>query len=86
MGMKVAAISALCQDSRVFSAMLNAGTPCPYMGLVGDKARVAWEMEEVKETIEREQNNPMRKIFNENVETKTGLGIIIATLAFLLAM
>ena len=86
MGMKVAAISALCQDSRVFDAMLNAGTPCPYMGLVGDKARVAWEMEEVKETIEREQNNPMRKIFNENVETKTGLGIIIATLAFLLAM
>ena len=86
MGMKVAAISALCQDSRIFSAMLNAGTPCPYMGLVGDKARVAWEMEEVKETIEREQNNPMRKIFNENVETKTGLGIIIATLAFLLAM
>lgn len=86
MGMKVAAISTLCQDSRVFSAMLNAGTPCPYMGLVGDKARVAWEMEEVKETIEREQNNPMRKIFNENVETKTGLGIIIATLAFLLAM
>ena len=86
MGMKVAAISALCQDSRVFEAMLNAGTPCPYMGLVGDKARVAWEMEEVKETIEREQNNPMRKIFNENVETKTGLGIIIATLAFLLAM
>jgi len=86
MGMKVAAISTLCQDSRIFSAMLNAGTPCPYMGLVGDKARVAWEMEEVKETIEREQNNPMRKIFNENVETKTGLGIIIATLAFLLAM
>jgi len=86
MGMKVAAISTLCQDSRVFSAMLNAGTPCPYMGLVGDKARVAWEMEDVKETIEREQNNPMRKIFNENVETKTGLGIIIATLAFLLAM
>ena len=86
MGMKVAAISALCQDSRIFSAMLNAGTPCPYMGLVGDKARVAWEMETVKQTIEREQNNPMRKIFNENVETKTGLGIIIATLAFLLAM
>ena len=84
MGMKVAAISALCQDSRIFSAMLNAGTPCPYMGLVGDKARVAWEMEEVKETIEREQNNPMRKIFNENVETKTGLSVIISTLAFLL--
>ena len=86
MGMKVAAVSVMCQDSRVFEAMLNAGTPCPKDGLVGDKARLAWEMQAVEETIEREQNNPMRKIFNENVETKTGLGIIIATLAFLLAM
>lgn len=84
MGMKVAAISRLCQDSRVFEAMLNAGTPCPKDGLVGDKARVAWEMEAVKEQIEREQNNPMKKIFNENIETKTGLSVIISTLAFLL--
>jgi len=84
MGMKVAAISALCQDSRVFDAMLNAGTPCPKDGLVGDKARLAWEMEAVEQTIQREQNNPMRKIFNENVETKTGLSVIISTLAFLL--
>ena len=86
MGMKVAAVSVMCQDERVFDAMMNAGTPCPKDGLIGDKARLAWEMEAVEQTIEREQNNPMRKIFNENVETKTGLGIIIATLAFLLAM
>jgi len=51
---------------------------------VGDKARLAWEMEAVKEEIKRDQNNPMRKIFNENVETKTGLSVIISTLAFLL--
>ena len=84
MGMKVAAVSVMCQDERVFEAMLNAGTPCPKDGLVGDKARLAWEMEAVEETIQREQNNPMRKIFNENVETKTGLSVIISTLAFLL--
>ncbi len=84
MGMKVAAVSVMCQDKRIFEAMLNAGTPCPHMGLVGDKARVAWEMESVKDQIEREQNNPMRKIFNENIETKTGLSVIISTLAFLL--
>jgi hypothetical protein len=70
----------------VFEAMLNAGTPCPKDGLVGDKARLAWEMEAVKKTIEREQNNPMRKMFNENVETKTGLSVIISTLAFLLLL
>jgi hypothetical protein len=66
--------------------MLNAGTPCPKDGLVGDKARIAWEMEAVKEQIEREQNNPMRKMFNENIETKTGLGVVISTLAFLLLL
>ena len=83
MGMKVAAVSVMCQDSRVFEAMLNAGTPCPKDGLVGDKARLAWEMEAVKETIQREQNNPIRKMFNEDVETKIGLGVIISTLALL---
>jgi pantoate kinase len=43
-------------------------------------------MEAVKEQIEREQNNPMRKMFNENIETKTGLGVVISTLAFLLLL
>jgi hypothetical protein len=86
MGMKVAAVSVMCQDSRVFEAMLNAGTPCPKDGLVGDKARLAWEMQAVDDQIKYEQRNPMRKIFNEDVETKLGLGVIISTLAFLLAM
>ena len=42
MGMKVAAISTLCQDERVFDAMLMAGTPCPYEGKIGPEARDAW--------------------------------------------
>ena len=32
MGMKVAAVSLMCQDVRVFQAMEMAGTPCPYEG------------------------------------------------------
>ena len=43
MGMKVAAVSALCQDSRVFDAMLHAGTPCPYRGKIGKAALEAWK-------------------------------------------
>jgi hypothetical protein len=43
MGMRVAAVSVMCQDERVFDAMMNAGTPCPYDGLIGDEARAAWE-------------------------------------------
>ena len=41
--MKVAAVSILCQDSRVFQAMEHAGTPCPFQGKIGDSAREEWK-------------------------------------------
>jgi len=43
MGMKVAAVSMLCQDVRVFDAMVMAGTPCPYKGKIGAEALEAWK-------------------------------------------
>jgi len=43
MGMKVAAVSMLCQDVRVFDAMIMAGTPCPYKGKIGAEALAAWK-------------------------------------------
>ena len=43
MGMRVAAVSLMCQDDRVWTAMKMAGTPCPYEGLIGDDAGLAWE-------------------------------------------
>ena len=43
MGMKVAAVSTLCADPRVWDAMYMAGTVCPYMGSIGDEARQKWE-------------------------------------------
>jgi len=42
MGMKVAAVATMCQDRRVFEAMLAAGTPCPYEGKIGDQAKELW--------------------------------------------
>jgi len=42
MGMKVAAVSVMCQDKRIFQSMMNAGTPCPFDGLVGSPAKEAW--------------------------------------------
>ena len=42
MGMRVAAVSLLCQDPRVFGAMEMAGTPCPFMGKIGEEATAAW--------------------------------------------
>jgi hypothetical protein len=43
MGMKVAAVATLCQDERVFTAMINAGTPCPVDGKIGAEALEIWE-------------------------------------------
>lgn len=43
MGMKVAAVATLCQDERVFAAMLAAGTPCPVEGKIGEAAKAEWE-------------------------------------------
>ena len=41
-GLKVAAVSLLCQDFRVFDAMVSAGTPCPYGGKIGSKSLALW--------------------------------------------
>jgi hypothetical protein len=49
MGMKVAAVAALCQDERVFTAMMNAGTPCPIDGKIGEAAKVLWEQRETED-------------------------------------
>jgi hypothetical protein len=43
MGMKVAAVATLCQDRRVWDAMMAAGTPCPVEGKIGVEARTYWE-------------------------------------------
>jgi len=43
MGMKVAAVSIMCQDVRVFKAMEMAGTPCPFLGKIGDEAQQEWD-------------------------------------------
>ncbi len=45
MGMKVASVSLLCQDVRVFQAMEMAGTPCPVDGKIGEAAKVIWDKE-----------------------------------------
>ncbi len=43
MGMKVAAVSLMCQEETVYKAMEMAGTPCPYMGEIGTTAQALWD-------------------------------------------
>ena len=55
MGMKVAAVSVLCGDYRVWEAMtLRAGTPCPYEGEIGDEAKNLWKLN--KHEIPKQEN------------------------------
>jgi len=61
MGMKVASVSLLCQDERVFKAMEMAGTPCPIDGKIGQAAKVLWDKEpyrrpDYQEWRERREN------------------------------
>jgi hypothetical protein len=75
MGMKVAAISTLCQDPRVFDAMLMAGTPCPYEGKIGPDAREAWKQAGKTSNVE----SPVE----DEDETTTYIGWGIITLLLL---
>ena len=56
MGMKVAAVATMCQDRRVFDAMMNAGTPCPVDGKIGADAKAIWDADPARiPTIVREK-------------------------------
>ena len=81
MGMKVAAVSIMCQDERVFDAMMNAGTPCPYEGLIGEEAKAAWKanVQDTPEVINEEE-----VLDDKTKQTLMGLGSIFALFFILL--
>jgi len=73
-GMKVASVSILCQDPRVFDSMTMAGTPCPYMGSIGQDAETGWKenMDMIPEgsVVYAKWNNEIDKIkVKEGVES-----------------
>ena len=53
MGMKVAAVATLCQDERVFAAMIAAGTPCPVDGKIGERAKDEWKTRGVLDNVDK---------------------------------
>ena len=65
MGMKVAAISTLCADYRVFDAMWNAGTYCPYNASIGLDAKNGW--------LENQQDVPKGSLVFKGIEEKEKL-------------
>ena len=79
MGMKVAAVSTMCQDKRVFDAMMMAGTPCPYDGLIGKDAKTAWEV-----NAEKQPSAETNKEMSDANKTLLGAGGIAGLLLLLL--
>lgn len=80
MGMKVAAVATLCQDDRVFQAMLDAGTPCPVEGKIGAQAKEIWKVkgrvkdETVIQTEEKKKEQPVRDTGDVKPEEKKAEG------------
>lgn len=79
MGMKVAAVSVMCQDTKVFDAMMHAGTPCPYNGQIGEAAKLGWETH--VETTRRELEESDKPNVKETL-TFGGLGALGMLLLF----
>ncbi len=81
MGMKVAAVAAMCQDRRVFDAMMAAGTPCPYEGQIGAQAKASWEAnpDKVPKLEEPKSDDTYKKI---GIGSLLGLAIGKLTGAF----
>jgi len=80
MGMKVAAVALMCQDPKVFEAMMMAGTPCPYDGKIGEQAKAEWESKPEETPVVQEE---------ETRRNDTAKGILLgiltaATLGFVL--
>lgn len=84
MGMKVAAVSVMCQDERVFAAMMHAGTPCPYNGMIGEDAKAGWAMDNGEKPAEKSAEEE----FANDTEKQTAVasGGVAGLLALLLLL
>ena len=80
MGMKVAAVSIMCQDVRIYQAMEMAGTPCPFLGTIGVEAQQAWDDNPAK------QPEVTAKDKSKNDKTKGFLGGLGAAVLLLLLL
>lgn len=79
MGMKVAAVSMMCQDKDVWQAMMDAGTPCPIDGMIGADAKAAWAAnEDLKPGAKKEEaiDNGAKKLL--------GISSVLGALGWLL--
>ena len=73
MGMKVAAVSLMCQSRSVYDSMKFAGTPCPINnpvtgeGLIGSEATAEWKLNPKKIPKKQQTSNMDRGEFLEKL-------------------
>lgn len=80
MGMKVAAVSVMCDDTRVFKAMEMAGTPCPFMGKIGDEAKALWNKNPELRPENQEQETRRNDTIKGGIMGAGALGILLLLL------
>jgi hypothetical protein len=83
MGMKVAAVSVMCQDKRVFDAMMMAGTPCPYDGMIGPEAKAGWETHREEEPLEEKDEDAMDETTKNTLYSVGGILSLLGALLVL---
>ena len=84
MGMKVAAVSLMCQDQRVFDAMMHAGTPCPYNGEIGEAAKAGWALDNgEKPSSQQEEEEFLNDTEKQTAAASGGILGLLALLLFL---
>ena len=81
MGMKVP-VSIMCHKTLEFNAMEMAGTPCPFLGEIGEEAQAEWDAEENKELKPGAKEEEQRK--NDKLEgAAMGVGASLLLLLLL---
>ena len=79
MGMKVAAVSVLCQDERVWEGMWMAGTPCPYLGTIGKAATEAWKDNDYQaptiESLQKEKVKEIKEVKKKVTKSQEGSNV-----------
>ncbi len=82
MGMKVAAVSLMCESHSVHSSMKKSGTPCPIdhpvtgEGLIGKEATAEWRLNPKKIPKKEPSSNMNRGVFLEKLVSGI-LGVIL---------
>ena len=66
LGMKVAAISLMCQDENVWQSMWDSNTPCPIEGMISQAAKKKWiEVGGFHRTKQKAYNDKTSMTWNE---------------------